>query len=568
MGKYVVDGLLGPGGVTETYLVHPEAKPNAKPGTSVDLFALKLLRPDRVPEGAFGEVAARFLSAARQLRDFHRPGFCRVIDVSEDPAATFMVSEYVSGCDLGRLLETCRAEGKQGVHPVLVGLIGSEVARLLQVGHSAKPAFCHLGLCPGNVMVGISGDVMLLDGGISASLRAITEQPAERWALVAPELQGVDVGTSAVSDRFSIAADLYSLGALLLLLLTGHAPDVPSPSSGKAGGIEVPEIPGLTGKLAAGLRTLLSREPGDRPEDAAMLVEWLAGDIVQVRQRQHLIAEGVRAAEKGIRTSSPNLPAVMSEQDRQMPAIKTPQPLSSTARSAASQPQARSLRVAILLAVLLACVGAALVSLGWWPGQAKRREPQSAAQTVEGQRTVETPPPPWNNKQASVAKKGADDSTGARQTGDPLLAQVAGHLIVETVPPGAMVWVDGVLAGKTFADLVVGNGGHRIVVIAPGYRMFRDVVDTSNGTIIRRTLPEIPPPVRGNGFVEVSCRTAGKFPVLLDDEETGLLCPVKTLPTSSGKHLVGIFVPQERRIVSVETTVEVGSKPASVSFSQ
>jgi hypothetical protein len=122
--------------------------------------------------------------------------------------------------------------------------------------------------------------------------------------------------------------------------------------------------------------------------------------------------------------------------------------------------------------------------------------------------------------------------------------------------------------GKTFADVVVGDGGHRIAVIAPGYRMFREVVDTSKGTIIRRTLPEIQPPVRGNGFVDVSCRTVGKYPVLLDDEEIGLLCPAKMVPTSSGKHLVSIFVPQERRTVSVEATVEVGSKPASVSFSQ
>jgi hypothetical protein len=97
--------------------------------------------------------------------------------------------------------------------------------------------------------------------------------------------------------------------------------------------------------------------------------------------------------------------------------------------------------------------------------------------------------------------------------------------------------------------------------------MFRDVFDTSNGIIIRRTLPEIPPPVRGSGFVEISCRTADRFPILLDDEETGLLCPAR-LPTSGGKHTVGIFVPPERRTVAVETTVGVGSSPAKVVFSQ
>jgi hypothetical protein len=149
-----------------------------------------------------------------------------------------------------------------------------------------------------------------------------------------------------------------------------------------------------------------------------------------------------------------------------------------------------------------------------------------------------------------------------------LLALVAGHLVVETVPPGAMVWVDGVLKGKTFADIMVGEGSHRVVVIAPGYRMLRDVVDTSHGTIIRRTLAEVPAALRGNGFVDVSCRTADRYPVLLDDEETGKLCPVSMLPTTAGKHTVGIFVPLERRVLAVEAMVEAGAKPAHVRFGE
>ncbi len=174
--------------------------------------------------------------------------------------------------------------------------------------------------------------------------------------------------------------------------------------------------------------------------------------------------------------------------------------------------------------------------------------------------------------QAREARTG-DNAAGDRamatsQAPDPLLARVAGHLVVETVPPGAMVWVDGVFKGKTFADIVVGSGGHRVAVIAPGYRMFRDVFDTSNGIIIRRTLPEIAPPVRGTGLVEISCRTAGRFPILLDDEETGVLCPAR-LPTGSGKHTIGIFVPPEQRTVAVEVQATVGgTSPAKVVFSQ
>jgi len=167
-------------------------------------------------------------------------------------------------------------------------------------------------------------------------------------------------------------------------------------------------------------------------------------------------------------------------------------------------------------------------------------------------------------------QNGRGEATQAAESalGESVLSRVAGHLIVETVPPGATVWVDGAIKGKTFADIVVGGGEHRIVLILPGHRMFRDVVDTSRGTIVRRTLLPVESPGHGNGFISVECRTTEAFPVLIDEKETGLLCPAKMVPTATGKHMVGIFVPPEGRAVLVETTVETGPKPAVVKFSE
>lgn len=557
MGKYVIDGLLGPGGVTETYLVHLDEAAGRKPGAA-GLYALKLLRPDRVPAGAFARVARRFLSAASQLRDFHRPGFARVVDLSEDPAATFMVSEHVAGCDLGRLLETCQAEGKTGVHALLVGLIASELARLLHVAHSAKPVFAHLGLGPQNVMVAPSGEVIVLDAGIAASLRALTEQPAERWALVAPELQGVDVGGGPLADRAAVAADLYSLGALMYFLIAGHPPGTSWQDEAA--------MAGLGGNLVAALRTLLSPEPDDRPSDAAVLVEWLAGDVVQARQRQRLIAQGVHATEKGLRLSSPDLPAIVTA-PADPPAAVAP---SRHEQESPRRPGARRSGIAWPLLVLAGCGAAVLGAVCLMVGPSSRQAAEVGASA--------TPPsvPDLAKARARLSEAMPERLDGA--VGGPHPARnslpnvnMAGHLVVETIPPGASLWVDGMLRGKTFADLMVGGGRHRVALIAPGYRMFSEVVDTSSGAIVRRTLSEIAPASAGNGatgFIDVRCRTSGQFPVLLDEQETGVLCPASMLPTTSGKHTVGIFVPAQGRAVTVETSVEGGSKPASVGFSQ
>jgi serine/threonine protein kinase len=564
MGKYVLDGLLGPGGVTETYLVHIEADgPHDKP---VELLALKLLRPDRVAEDRLAQVSARFVAAARQLQGFHRPGFCPVVDICEGALPTYMVSEHIAGCDLGRLREASQAEGKPGVHPLLIGLIGSEIARLLHVAHTAKPVFPHLGLSLQNVIVKPSGEVTLVDAGIAAAIRGITEQPPERWALVAPELQAVDVVVSPLVERAAVAADLYSLGAVMLSMLTGRGPTVRLSQSGKASAVELPELPEGSGKLAAALRTLLAFDPDDRPTDAAVLVEWLAGEVVHVRDRQRLIAEGVSATEKGLRVSSIELPAVLSgpvplPPPREAPA---PPPRPSGTRSAALEKPSRKSRKAVVLGVGLAVAAGAVASwLALRPQE--HRRPAPAPVTPARRSNVEMPSLPQTKP--PVPSTRAPDGSPAAPTAQ-LLALVAGHLVVETVPPGAMVWVDGVLKGKTFADIMVGEGSHRVVVIAPGYRMLRDVVDTSHGAIMRRTLAEATAPSRGNGFIDVSCRTADRYPVLLDDEETGSLCPVRMLPANAGKHTVGIFVPLERRVLAVEAVVEPGAKPTMVRFSE
>ncbi|HEY5285404.1 MAG TPA: protein kinase [Polyangia bacterium] len=575
LGKYIVEGILGPGGVTETYLAHlaPDAHGEFAPAMAGGLVALKLLRADCVAAKAYASIARRFLAAARQLRDFHRPGFGKVVDVSDDPAATFMVTEHVAGYDLVRVLEQSRrgnAEGS-GIDPVLAGLIGAEIARILHVGHVAKPILCHLGLAPQNVMVTEVGEVVLLDFGIAAALRAVTEQPPERWTFVAPELQGVDCETAHLSDQHAMAADLYSLGAILHFLLTGQSPAVapPRPLPASRTRLVLPDIPGVSSNLAAALRMLLAPEPEDRPPTAAVLVEWLAGGVDAVRDRQRFIALGLRAPTIPLPQLGSAPHALETRERLDPPPARTPGPSGAKGEVmlVARKPVARARlrRRGLLYGAFLVVALAALLTLR--PRSVPNQTPRVHDREERRSQDVEMhPSPPSPEGEHAPAKRGEEARPAESSSGESVLSRVAGHLIAETVPPGAMVWVDGVFKGKTFADIVVGEGGHRIVLVAAGHRMFRDVVDTGKGAIIRRTLERLDPPTRGNGSIAVDCRTGGKFPILLDDEETGLLCPVKLLPTSAGKHLVGIFVPQERRSISVETTVEIGSKPAVVTF--
>ena len=161
-----------------------------------------------------------------------------------------------------------------------------------------------------------------------------------------------------------------------------------------------------------------------------------------------------------------------------------------------------------------------------------------------------------------------ESSAAAMSARERVLSRIAGHLIAETVPPGATVWVDGVMKCKTFADIVVGPASHRIVLTAPGYRRFREVMYTGRGAIIRRNLVPAPSSTRGTGLIRVECQADGKYAILVDDEEIGLLCPSLQVPAAVGKHMVGIYLPGAGRVISVEVTVELGAKPALAKFTE
>jgi hypothetical protein len=548
MGRYVVEGLLGPGGVTETYL----ARLSDDAGASDRLFALKLLRRDRVPESVFPEVARRFVAAGQRLRGFQRPGFGKVVDVSDEGEATFIVGEYFPGHDLERLLALSCAEGRGriGVAPELAGLLGAEVARLLQVAHTAKPSFPHLGLAPRNVMVSEDGEVVLLDAGIAAAIRPLTEQPPERDWFLAPELRKGD----AAGIRGS-SADLYSLGALLHYLIAGRPPG--ERLAGSSGASAPPSLPELSPRLSAVLRGLLAERPEDRPEAAGAVVDRLSGGADSVRRRQRRIARGLHQAEEEARAA-----AARQHDSGAPPEIRVPRPADSMVADALARAMPglgrRRDRRRVWAATLFATAGVAVAAVSFvlstGAGRGTASPASFAAATEPGAGRAQS------SREAEISS--------APPSRERILGHLAGHLVAETVPPGATVWVDGVSRGRTFADVEVGPGRHRIVLTLPGYRTFRQMVDTGPGAIIRRNLEALPPPKRGIGFVRVECQTMGKFPILLDDEETGFLCPELRLAAPVGKHTVGIYLPESGKVVSIPITVEPGAKTAIARFTE
>ncbi|WP_377159153.1 serine/threonine-protein kinase [Roseateles sp. UC29_93] len=159
------------------------------------------------------DVRDRFMREASAARHLDHPDILRVLDAGECAGETWIAMEYVVGQDLshhtrpGQLLP---------LREVL--LLAARLARALQYAHGH--GVVHRDIKPANVMLEReSGSVKIMDFGIAR----VADGSRTRTGLV--------LGTPSYMSPEQLAglqvdgrSDLYSLGAMLFQLLTGHLP--------------------------------------------------------------------------------------------------------------------------------------------------------------------------------------------------------------------------------------------------------------------------------------------------------------------------------------------------------
>ena len=284
-GRYRIDGLLGRGGMSEVYHGYDERLDRR--------VAIKVLRPPAsVPAAPDSPEAAeildalerdrkRFLREIRVTAQLEHPGTPAVYDTGVETSLDggtrlWLVMQLLRGSTLEALLNQADYQSAPPSAAWAVAL-AAQVAAVLADVHRVD--IVHRDIKPGNVMVTDGGLVKVLDFGIAIL----------RGAGALPRLTQVDrtVGTPAymspeqcLGQVVTSASDIYSLGCLLLELLTGDAPffptadmplrshhlNTPAPSarSRRAG------VPAELDKLVS---SMLAKDPAARPT---------AGSVYQV----------------------------------------------------------------------------------------------------------------------------------------------------------------------------------------------------------------------------------------------------------------------------------------------
>jgi beta-lactam-binding protein with PASTA domain/tRNA A-37 threonylcarbamoyl transferase component Bud32 len=258
-GRYQVTSRIARGGMATVYLA-----------TDLRLerrVAVKIMHGHLADDSAF---KARFVQEARSAARLAHPNVVNVYDQGQDSDMAYMVMEYLPGITLRDLLKDY---GKLTPEQTLD--IMDAVLRGLAAAHEA--GIVHRDLKPENVLLADDGRIKLGDFGLA---RATTANTATGQALLgtiaylSPELL-----TRGVADARS---DIYAVGIMLYEMLTGVQPFVgeqPMQVAYQHANEKVPRPSLVNPNVPASLDEIVTwatnRSPGDRPENAGILLERL-----------------------------------------------------------------------------------------------------------------------------------------------------------------------------------------------------------------------------------------------------------------------------------------------------
>jgi serine/threonine protein kinase len=274
--------LGGRSSVFHLYLARHEDDPEG----AAPSYVVKLLLPGSGAEHAILE--AQFEHEIRLYRALNHPGIPSVHGEGSQEGVRFLVIDYVDGCDLAVLLGHDSGSPRPLSKEVAVFVMG-QLADALHHLHTAEApddkgrpvelAVVHRDICPANVLLSRTGQVLLADYNSATSAWLTRENDmsqAGSKAYMAPERV---VGTAAAS----VHSDLFGLAVLLWEMLKGQrcfkADDDLKTMDAIVkfdAGHPSRRLAGLSAKLAEIVRKNLDRDPARRYASAYQMLQRLA----------------------------------------------------------------------------------------------------------------------------------------------------------------------------------------------------------------------------------------------------------------------------------------------------
>jgi serine/threonine-protein kinase len=297
-GRYVIEGEIARGGMGAVL--------RARDPDLHRPLAVKVLLAQH---GGRGDLERRFLEEAQVTGQLQHPGVPPVHEVGRlEDGRPFFAMKLIKGRTLAELLKERRQPAED--LPRFLAVF-EQVCQAVAYAHSK--GVIHRDLKPANVMVGAFGEVQVMDWGLAKVLGGgppaeAPEAEASAIATVRTGAEGLSsqagavLGTPAYMapeqargevERLDARCDVFGLGAILCVLLTGAPPY-------RGGGPEAwrraqqgdltdafarLEASGADAELVGLARACLAAEPEDRPRDAGAVAQAVAAYQAGVQRR-------------------------------------------------------------------------------------------------------------------------------------------------------------------------------------------------------------------------------------------------------------------------------------------
>jgi tRNA A-37 threonylcarbamoyl transferase component Bud32 len=264
IGKYVINGRIGKGGMGQVYRGYDEALDRE--------VAVKTLTIQGTLEE---ESRKRFEIEARAAAKLNHPNIVTVFELGQDRGIPYIAMELLPGWDLEGLLRSGESLLMQEKLDIII-----QVCRGLQFAHEHH--IVHRDIKPSNIRVLDDGSVKIMDFGIAKLANTHVTRTGMMVGTVhymCPEqIQGQQVDGRS---------DVFAVGVILYELLAGRKPfegEGPTDILFKIVQQATPALPDL-GMLTPALQAIVGKTLAKSPPERYSSAARLADDLAELRGR-------------------------------------------------------------------------------------------------------------------------------------------------------------------------------------------------------------------------------------------------------------------------------------------
>jgi serine/threonine protein kinase len=203
LGHYVITDRIAQGGMGTVFKALEPALER--------YVAIKVLRPEYASNPSYVQY---FQEEARAVAALRHPNIIPIFFIGQEGSVVFFSMSYIEGETFENWIETKRWFSEDQAKWFL-----SHAIAALHSAHKAN--IIHLDIKPANFLVDRSNNILLTDFGLAQKIVKDASEAGEREAFGTPAYVSPEQISRGPTDQ---RTDIYSLGASLFHLMTGHQP--------------------------------------------------------------------------------------------------------------------------------------------------------------------------------------------------------------------------------------------------------------------------------------------------------------------------------------------------------